>query len=107
MSFYHFRQNNSGGSFIGPAISVLVEADSADEANAIAEANGIYFDFEYEIDCDCCGMRWWPVTEGYDAHETVDEFLREYGISDFTKAFAKSDRVPAYALISRPAAIES
>ena len=76
--FYTFTQNNSGGSFIGPRF-VIVEADSADEANDIAErSTPVYFDGTwcrdgcdvdpYEscacmVDCYCCGDRWSRVSE--------------------------------------------
>lgn len=45
--FYTYRQNNSGGSFkITKKIKhfVIIEADSAKEANKKAEHIGIYFD---------------------------------------------------------------
>ena len=42
MSFYTYNQNNSGGSFTGPAKNVIIEASSADVANAIAEDRGLY-----------------------------------------------------------------
>ena len=62
--FYEFRQNNSGGSFSGPAISVIVEADSASEANDIAESKGVYFNgCDDGSDCECCGDRWYSVDE--------------------------------------------
>lgn len=58
--FYHYSQNNSGGSFVfdedGISHHVIIEAGSASEANAIAERIGLYFDGEG--DCDCCGSRW-------------------------------------------------
>lgn len=63
--FYHFRQNNSGGSFYvneasGIACDVIVEANSKDEANERAESIGLYFDgVELGDDCDCCGNRWY------------------------------------------------
>ena len=72
MSFYTFRQNNSGGMFGLPAINVLVEADSANEANDIAELHGVYFDDDYEVDCECCGQRWYRATE-WDACEEPGE----------------------------------
>ena len=72
MSFYTFHQNNSGGTFTLPAINVSVEADSADEANDIAESHGVYFDDDYEVDCECCGQRWSRVTE-WDAYEEPRE----------------------------------
>jgi len=67
--YYHFSQNNSGGSFDidydqGISINVIIEATSADEANARAEEIGLYFDGVYgERDCPCCGDRWGRVYE--------------------------------------------
>ena len=67
--FYTFRQNNSGGRWDEPAITVIVEADSAKEANDVAEANGVYFcGVDEGKDCDCCGDRWWPQTDEVDAN---------------------------------------
>ena len=75
--FYHFNQNNSGGSFLfdenqGITHHVVIEADNASDANAIAEGIGIYFD-GYG-DCSCCGNRWYPV----DDHNEED-FPHVYG----------------------------
>lgn len=62
--WWHFSQNNSGGSFghdpdRGIGYSVFVEAHSADEASARAQDIGIYFDGVREgLDCECCGDRW-------------------------------------------------
>lgn len=70
--FYSFRQNNSGGSFridpdAGISVNVIIEADSATEANERANEIGIYFQGVYwEQDCECCGDRWDPV-DSYDA----------------------------------------
>lgn len=62
MKFYLYDQNNSGGSFVRDdtvTIEVLVEAPSAERADAIAETIGIYFDgCDNGRDCDCCGDRW-------------------------------------------------
>lgn len=58
--FYTFVQNNTYGKFIGPHV-VIVEAASANEANAKAESttNVVYFDGCQEgEDCYCCGDRW-------------------------------------------------
>ena len=56
--FYTYSQNNSGGSFIGPH-HVIVEADSARQANSIAQDHDVYFDgVEFGVDCECCGDRW-------------------------------------------------
>lgn len=62
MSFFTYRQNNSGGSFDrDDSVDkwVIIEADSPLEANARALRLGIYFDgVPKGIDCDCCGDRW-------------------------------------------------
>ena len=58
MPFYTYDQNNSFGIFKGPAHYVIVEADSAVEADAIAVKHGVYFDEDYDVDCECCGQRW-------------------------------------------------
>lgn len=75
MPYYHFRQNNSGGSYIGPE-NILIQADSAAEANLIAENNDevdIYFDgVNLNQDCSCCGDRWYRCFE----HDTAD--LEDY-----------------------------
>lgn len=83
--FYHFSQNNSGGSFHfnenrGITHHVVIEADNASEANAIAKGIGIYFDGVG--DCSCCGNRWnyvyeydkkdFPHVYGTSAQETVN-----------------------------------
>ena len=75
--FYHFSQNNSGGSFVfderqGLTHHVIIEAHSADEANSRGEALGMYFDGEG--DCPCCGDRWYPVSES-----DGDEVASMYG----------------------------
>lgn len=62
MSFFTFSQNNSGGSFVETddlTHYVIIEANTADEANTRAEFFGIYFDgCEDGRDCNCCGDRW-------------------------------------------------
>lgn len=63
--FFHFSQNNSGGSFSysypdGITHHVIIEADSADKANKKAEDIGLYFGgCNLGYDCDCCGDRWY------------------------------------------------
>lgn len=58
---FHFRQNNSGGSFItrnGVDVLVIIEAADYLHTNAIAESNGIYFyGYSSGRDCSCCGDR--------------------------------------------------
>ena len=64
MPLFQFRQNNSGGQYMGPKF-VVVKADDADQANQIAQDQGpVYFDGVADgIDCDCCGDRWYPVND--------------------------------------------
>lgn len=86
--YYHFHQNNSGGAFANP-YDIIVEADSPEEANEIAQRHGVYFDgtncqgvcdeewVPYEgcycsRDCPCCGDRWYRVSE-WDAHDEIPE----------------------------------
>lgn len=82
--FYTYRQNNSGGSFkITKKIKhfVIIEADSAKEANKKAEHIGIYFDgVEKELDCPCCGDRWHKVLEqdGMEKPEIYGEDASSY-----------------------------
>jgi hypothetical protein len=66
MKFYTFRQNNSGGFFIGPKY-VIVRANSVEEANEKAEQYAeVYFDGVRDgKDCHCCGNRWYRASE-YD-----------------------------------------
>ena len=66
--FYTYDQNNSGGSFVVDdrvTYTVIVEADSAEEADRIAEDRGIYFDgCDDGRDCPCCGDRWYRQHDG-------------------------------------------
>ena len=68
LEWYQFRQNNSGGSFTineDVDINVLIQANSASEANEIAPYVGIYFNgVNDELDCECCGDRWYKVYNG-------------------------------------------
>ena len=65
--FFHFSQNNSGGSFdINETVAhhVIIEAHSAKEANARAEDVGIYFNgCDTGADCNCCGDRWYEASD--------------------------------------------
>jgi hypothetical protein len=71
--YFHFSQNNSGGSFQiddNVAHHVIVQAHTAEEANRRAEDIGIYFDgCNFGRDCPCCGDRWsrqWANDKGDD-----------------------------------------
>ena len=67
-NFYCFRQNAVRGTLDFDRVDgltdfVIIEANTAREANAIAESIGIYFDgVKNELDCPCCGDRWEKVT---------------------------------------------
>lgn len=69
MSFYTYRQNNSGGSYNNDLKSgivryVIIEANSADHADEMAEDIGLYFDgCDDDRDCPCCGDRWYRTYE--------------------------------------------
>ncbi len=72
MAFYQYRQNNSGGGFdfdenAGISVYVIIEADSASEADDKAEKIGLYFDGRG--DCSTCGYRWSEASEFYDRDE--------------------------------------
>ena len=79
MPFFHFNQNNSGGSFDfveskGITHHVVIEAKDADDANIITIMKGLYFDgCDSGQDCSCCGDRW------YRAYGKGDEFPSIYG----------------------------
>ena len=90
--FFHFSQNNSGGSFyINEKVAhhVIIQAYSAKEANSLAEDIGIYFNgCETGNDCSCCGDRWskqWstdsgdetPLIYGEAPEKRVDYFTKE------------------------------
>ncbi|MFC4114137.1 DUF7296 family protein [Nonomuraea zeae] len=70
--FYTYRQNNSGGSFSfdedGISVYVIVEADSASEADSKAREIGLYFDGIG--DCSCCGSRWSSNANSYWGDDT-------------------------------------
>ena len=91
MSYFQFRQNNSGGYFDGTAL-VFVQADSADDANRIAQDNDIYFNGVADgIDCGCCGDRWRRVYDD-DAQNTPTAMVYSPAARDFVSmTFADGD----------------
>lgn len=63
--FFTFGQNNSGGSFDGPAVNVIIEAPDMETACKLTEPHftlcgdsGRYADYDYCGCCPCCGHRW-------------------------------------------------
>ena len=86
MPFFHYSQNNSGGSFVfDPERKIthhmVIEADSASDANDRAELIGLYFDGAG--DCPCCGNRWcaqWSSKKGDLEPRVYDKPVAEYSI---------------------------
>ena len=95
--FYVYRQNNSGGSFRPPAVDVIVEADSAAEADTIAEGVGIYFDGAG--DCPCCGNRWDEAEEDWNKYDSLAE--AKASIGKHNEAWAREDRIPAVIVLEK------
>ena len=79
--FFHFSQNNSGGSFDindRVTVSVYIEALNADDANDRAERIGIYFNgCSTGQDCSCCGDRWYSAY-GSPAFTNLQEIINQY-----------------------------
>ena len=99
--FYTYSQNNSGGSFRGPAIYVIVEADSATQADYRAQHEaGIYFNgVQSGHDCGCCGDRWYPQWEkGDEVPSIYGQPVSEKKDDPFRRDWAKIDKV-SYARI--------
>ena len=95
--FFTYDQNNSSGVFKEPAMYVIVEADSAVEANHVAEAVDVYFDgCEKGIDCGCCGDRWheeWSDNAGTGIPSIYDQPVSEYQ-NKFRQDWADKDGIP-------------
>ena len=91
--FFHFSQNNSGGSFhINETVAhhVIIEAYDALGANTRAMEIGIYFNgCDTGADCSCCGDRWseqWREDNGDDTPliygdppETYEDYFTKEG----------------------------
>jgi len=99
--FYTFSQVNTGGRFRGPAIYVIIEASSAEEANELAiERAGLYFyGVWYGLDCGCCGDRWYRKDNDDEATELptiYDELLdlENPPEDDWHAEVAKEDKIP-------------
>ena len=92
MNFYLFDQNNSGGSFDfneeeGITLTVVIQAENAENANKRAEEIGLYFDgCNNEIDCDCCGDRWSTVEENkWDKISKLSELRDRISFGDVSE----------------------
>ena len=103
--FFHFNQNNSGGSFVfneseGITHHVVIEANDAQDANIIAIMKGLYFDgCSTGIDCSCCGDRWYRVDEGDEVPSIYGEPLgkkkKKSRYPSFDKGWMKTGRETA------------
>lgn len=103
--FYTFNQNNSGGSFTGPAPVVVVEAVDYRHANGRAEDLGLYFDgCERELDCPCCGDRWSRQYSESDADEVPSNYGKPLSDPDalvFTSSKPEYPKAVVYYLDGR------
>ena len=119
MKYFLLRQNNSFGLYKGPAVYVIIGANTETEAQRLALKNDIYFDgVSKGIDCDCCGDRWyWPMSWDDSENWTPEPVLPlsepPYGDlpladcldhmkgkeSDYLSRRAAEDGVPYYAII--------
>ena len=93
--FFEFDQNNSGGGFcVDDRVChhVIVEADTATQANEIAERIGIYFNgVDDGVDCECCGDRWYPQWDQVDGLSTP--MLYGKPIEQYQERFAEVGEV--------------
>ena len=85
MPLFQFRQNNAHGRYVGPK-NVVIQADNAADANAIAaNSRDIYFNGVAKgIDCDCCGDRWHIVHDS-DADDILGVNVDNPDSADFVK----------------------
>lgn len=90
--FYEYDQNNSGGFWKLPAISVIIEASSPEEANKIAQENGVYFDDKWDDCPSCCGSRW------YDAPYIHNQIPTPSSTDEY---WAKSSDIPAQLVVKK------
>jgi len=86
--FFEFRQNNSGGTFEPPAVCVLVEAESSEDACrktnphfSLCGNSGMYAEYDSCGCCPCCGHRWSePWVEPQPESELIDS-IKKNGLS--------------------------
>lgn len=81
MPWFLYVQNNSGGHFeVNDNVcrQVYIEASSINDAEAKAEALGIYYDgCEKGLDCPCCGDRWYGADELKSSTKELEELVQE------------------------------
>jgi len=102
MAFFTYSQTTSGGVFCGPAKYVIIEAPSANVADAIAEDNGLYFDgCATGMDCPCCGDRWdraW--SEEGDDEPTISGDVVGLDCTEYEDSWGGKDSVLIIPLVS-------
>jgi hypothetical protein len=97
--FFTYRQNNSGGHFLPPALYVIIEARNWQEADEIA-LDHIYFNgCDDGIDCPCCGDRWngqWKGEVGDAVPSIYGKPIEQYLAEDkfHSQRWADRDGVP-------------
>ena len=83
LKWFEFNQNNSGGWFVvdkNLCERLYIQAESQAESIAIAETLGVYFNgVENEIDCGCCGDRWYTPIENKE-QERIEEIAQDWAI---------------------------
>ncbi len=58
--WYSYDQNNTFGTFELGVMKFHIEAETPEQADLIAEQQGVYFDgCDNGHDCECCGDRWY------------------------------------------------
>lgn len=91
--YFHYSQNNSGGSFdIDDSVAhhVIIQATSAQHADQIAIDIGIYFNgCESGANCSCCGDRWYSA-RGDDGTEAP--LIYDTDPANYKDMFAKSGK---------------
>jgi hypothetical protein len=100
MAFFHYSQNNSGGSFNydekGITHHVDIEAPTAESADRRAESIGLYFDGAG--DCPCCGDRW---SSAYGDGDAVPSVYSE----PLSEAWGSGGRFPMRWMKPNPEAV--
>lgn len=96
--FYTYNQNNSGGCYrVNDKVAhfVIIQAQSNNVADALAEDIGIYFDgCSTGDDCSCCGDRW---TRSYREGTEQPEIYGKPALN-FKDDFWAGDKVYIYYL---------
>jgi hypothetical protein len=93
MPYFHFSQNNSGGSFDfseeqGLTHHVVIEAKDSQDANVTAIMKGLYFDgCSQGMDCSCCGDRWSRVGEWGETNGDAEPMVYDQPVGAFSDSF--------------------